>query len=190
MPRPVTWLPRLHEIRRAVANSARSHYARPDLEQLFELQPRAAQKLLNMLDTVQVGTSRLVEREKLQRFLDQVHTTDDTSSFIQAAREEKKEVSRKKLRTLVQYDHTPVTLTSLPSNLTLERGRMEVRFQTTAELAETMYFLARLLDGDGDEFARRFELGPGINDQSSCGADELFNELRLLEARQLMSHVI
>ncbi len=45
MARPVSWLPRLHEIRRAVANSVRSHYDRHDLQNLFELQPRAAQKL-------------------------------------------------------------------------------------------------------------------------------------------------
>ncbi len=161
MPRPVSWLPRLHEIRRSVANSVRSHYSRTDLEQLFELQPRAAQKLLRMLPTVQVGTSRLVEREALHAFLDRIHEAKDlkaTSSVIQAAREEKQEVSRRKLRSLVRYDHHPVTFRSLPSNLTIERGRLEVRFETVEELAEAMYFLARVLEGEGQEFAREFEL--------------------------------
>ncbi|MDQ1450390.1 MAG: hypothetical protein QOK38_256 [Acidobacteriaceae bacterium] len=35
MPRPISWLPRLHEIRRSVVNSVRSHYDRNDLERLF-----------------------------------------------------------------------------------------------------------------------------------------------------------
>ena len=39
MPRPLSWLPRLHVIRRTVANSVRSHYDRRELETLFELQP-------------------------------------------------------------------------------------------------------------------------------------------------------
>jgi len=32
MPRPLSWLPRLHEISRSVANSVRSHYDRHDLQ--------------------------------------------------------------------------------------------------------------------------------------------------------------
>ena len=181
MPRPVSWLPRLHEIRRSVANSVRSHYARQALELLFELQPRAAQKLLGMLPTVQVGTSRLVEREALHAFLDRVHQAEDTSSVIQAAREEKQEVSRRKLRSLVQYDHTPVTFASLPSNLTLERGRMEVRFQTVEELAEAMYFLARVLEGEGEEFAQEFE--PERPERLAPDADTVWlsEQLRTLE---------
>ena len=42
MPRRLSWLPRLHEIRRSVGNSVRSHYDRRDLQTLFEFQPRAA----------------------------------------------------------------------------------------------------------------------------------------------------
>ena len=49
MSRPISWLPRLHEITRAVEHSIRSHYDRHDLEELFELQPRAAQKMLEMV---------------------------------------------------------------------------------------------------------------------------------------------
>ena len=68
LPRTLSWLPRLHEIRRAVGNSVRSHYGRHDLEALFELQPRAAQQLLGLLPPVTVGTSRLVEAEALGDF--------------------------------------------------------------------------------------------------------------------------
>ncbi len=93
LPRPLSWLPRLHEIRRAVANSVRSHYGRHDLEALFELQPRAAQQLLGLLPTVQVGTSRLVEAEALRGFLDRIQTAGDVGQEIEALRQEK-EISR------------------------------------------------------------------------------------------------
>jgi hypothetical protein len=180
VPRPVSWLPRLHEIRRSVANSVRSHYARKDLELLFELQPRAAQKLLGMLPTVQVGTSRLVEREALHAFLDRIHEAEDTSSVISAARVEKQEVSRRKLRSLVQYDHTPVSFSSLPANVTLERGRCEVRFTTVEELAEAMYFIARVLDGEGEEFAKEYESEPADSATRDADAAWLDEEIQCL----------
>ena len=41
MPRTFSWLDRLHLIARAVANSARSHYDRRDLERLFEVRAAA-----------------------------------------------------------------------------------------------------------------------------------------------------
>ena len=94
MPRPVSWLPRLHEIRRSVANSVRSHYGRRDLEQLFELQPRAAQKLIEMLPTVQIGTSLLLEREALAGFLDRVREAEDVTALFEQVRAEKAGVSR------------------------------------------------------------------------------------------------
>jgi hypothetical protein len=49
MPRPISWLPRLHEIRRSVINPVRSRYDRDDLERFFEVQPRSAQLLLELL---------------------------------------------------------------------------------------------------------------------------------------------
>jgi hypothetical protein len=55
MPRPVSWLTRLREIRRAVASSVRSHYERKEIEALFQVQPRAAQLLLEMREKVGVG---------------------------------------------------------------------------------------------------------------------------------------
>jgi hypothetical protein len=95
MPRPISWLPRLHEIARSVANSVRSHYDRRDLEQLFELQPRAAQKLLEMLPTVQVGTSGLVERETLGAFLERVRDSENTTELFEQIRKEKAGNSRR-----------------------------------------------------------------------------------------------
>ena len=157
MPRPISWLPRLHLIARSVTNSVRSHYDRHDLETLFELQPRAAQKLLEMLPTAQIGNSRLVEREILVSFLDRVREADDTAGLFEQIRSEKAQVSRRKPRSLVRRDLDPIGIGSLPSSITLERGRMEVQFETVEQLAEAMYALARVLEAEGEEFAAMFE---------------------------------
>jgi hypothetical protein len=55
MPRPISWLPRIHQIRRTVAASVRSHYERKEIEALFEVQARTAQLLLEILPTMAIG---------------------------------------------------------------------------------------------------------------------------------------
>jgi len=157
MPRPISWLPRLHVISRSVASSVRSHYDRHDLEQLFELQPRSAQKLLEMLSTVQIGNSRLVDREVLVGFLDRVRDADNTPELFEQIRAETVKVSRRKPRSIVRRDLDPIGLGSLPSSISLRRGRLEVDFDTVEQLAEAMYALARVLESEGEEFAGRFE---------------------------------
>lgn len=157
MPRPVSWLPRLHDIARAVAGSVRSHYDRRDLEKLFELQPRAAQKMLEMLPTVQVGTSRLVDRDVLAGFLERVRNAEDVPALYAQVLSEKAVVSRRSIRSLVRRDLDPIGFDSLPSSVVLIPGRMEVTFTTIEELAEAMYALARVLENEGDEFAKRYE---------------------------------
>lgn len=158
MPRPVSWLPRLHEITRTVSTSARSHYDRRDLEKLFELQPRAAQKMLEMLPTVQVGTSRLVDREVLAGFLEGVRDADNTEAYLERTRLAKAATSHRKIRSLVRRDTEPISIDSLPSNIVLTQGRMEVTFATIEELAEAMYALARVLETDGEQIALAYEL--------------------------------
>jgi hypothetical protein len=158
MPRPLSWLPRLHEISRSLANSVRSHYDRHELETLFELQPRAAQKLIEMLPSVRVGTSRLLEREVLVSFLDRVQDTDDAGRLFEEIRGEKAVASRRKVRSLVRSDLEPVSLTSLPDTIRLSAGRLEVSFTTVEQLAESLLLLARILEREGEELAATCEI--------------------------------
>jgi hypothetical protein len=185
MPRPLSWLPRLHEIDRSVANSVRSHYDRRDLERLFELQPRAAQKLLDLVPSVRIGTSRLVERETLAGFLGRVRDAENTSVLFERMRQEKTAASRKKPRSLVRRDLDPVGLASLPESIGLSRGRLEVSFHSVEQLAESLLILARILESDGDRFAQEFE--PERPEPQESGAvredvECLFAELDRIES--------
>jgi hypothetical protein len=70
VPRPISWLPRLHQIRRGVKHSVRSHFERRDIERLFQLQPRAAQLLIEGISpAAKVGRSFLLARVDLENFL-------------------------------------------------------------------------------------------------------------------------
>lgn len=188
MPRPVSWLPRLHEIRRSVDASVRSHYDRRDLQRLFELQPRAAGKLLELLPTVPIGTSRLVEREALAGFLDRVQEAEDTSSLIEQVRQEKAAPYRRSLRTLVRRDAEPVSLGSLPESIGLSRGRLEVSFRTVEQLAEAMYAIARLLEDEGDAFAQAFDPQLPPPDPEDAGdVKAMFAELEQMETEHALT---
>jgi len=190
MPRPVSWLPRLHEIRRSVANSVRSHYGRRDLQKLFELQPRAAQKLIELLPTVKIGTSLLIEREALAGFLDRVREADDAGTLFEQVRAEKTAVSRKKVRALVPRDTEPATLTSLPESIALTRGRLEVNFATVEQLAEAMFALAQVLTTEVDAFAQAYEPeGPPEEPEDAGEIDTLFAELAAMERERGLNRV-
>jgi len=185
MPRPISWLPRLHEIRRSVANSVRSHYGRSDLELLFELQPRAAQKLIEILPAVRIGTSLLVEREALAVFLERVRDAEDVPALIEQLRRERAQVSRRKVRSLVRRDFEPVELDSLPESLAISRGRIEISFLTVEQLAQDLFKIAQLLTDDADEFARRFEPEqPEPEPDGAAEIAELFAELERMEAER------
>ncbi len=188
MPRPVSWLPRLHLIRRSVANSVRSHFDRADLQQLFELQPRAAQNFFALLPSVPVGRSLLVEREALARFLDGVQEAEDVPAYLEAVRAQKAVPSRRAIRTLVRTDLPPPSTTSLPEGLTLTRGRLEVEFRTVEQMVEALYALARLLEADEEEFVRAYTPEPPrLEDSSKDDVREMFRDLELVEASRARS---
>ena len=183
MPRPITWLPRLHEIRRAVANSVRSHYDRRDLERLFEVQPRSAQKLIELFPALTVGTSRLVEREALVRFLDGAREAEDVSGYMEQVRAERAGSSRRKIRWLIRSDQAPVSVASLPEGMSLDRGRLEVSFRSAEQLAESLMTLARIMDADPEEFIRTFEPEKPRTDEGAVyEVEEMFRELEAMEA--------
>ncbi len=156
MARSLSWLDRLHPIARAVTNSARSHYDRRDLQQLFELQPRSAQQLMAALPGISVGRARLVEREALSRFLEQLQQADDPARFYANLRAGEGTTVRRKLRGLVLRD-VDADIETLGSRLELSPGELRVRFTTVEELAEAMLHLAAVLDKQLDEFAARYE---------------------------------
>ena len=160
MARPVSWLPRLPALARAVSESVRSHYACSDLERLFEVQPRSAQMLMNLVPTVRIGRSLLVEREVLTGLLGRLAAAEDPGRELASMRAEARPpMVRRKLRELVQRD-AATGASSLPPHVHLEPGALTVKFTTVEELAAALWRLAILLDEDLDGFASRYELAP------------------------------
>lgn len=184
MARPITWLERVPEIRRSVADSVRSHYTRRELEALFQVQQGAASRLLEIVPTLKVNGSYLAEREGLLAFLDRISETDDVTTLMRRLKAEKRAPSRRSVRTMVRRDTAPVSLAGMPDTLKLERGRMEINFETIEELVQTLYVLARILDDDLEEVARLYE--PEKSNEVDEGREDvrrMFAELENMEAR-------
>jgi hypothetical protein len=192
MARPISWLPRLADIRRSVAGSVRTHYDRPALQQLFQMQPRAAGKLLAILQRSEpLGSSHLVAKDELLRFLDTIHESDNASEIVTRQRSGALKVSRQKPRLLVRKDLVnEARLENLPKSITLEPGRVEVRFETKLEFLESMATLAGVLENDFEEFERRYMLSavpPEKRKQLQAEANDIqtiFAELRQMEANR------
>ncbi len=157
MARPISWLPRLDAIARSVAGSARSHYTSRDLERILEVQPRSAQMLLNLLPTVRIGKNLLVERDALAALFERLRQSEDPAATLAALRAQPRPpATRRSLRDLLPRDIAAGT-TELPANVELERGSLQIRFANLEELANALYRLAILLEGDLDGFAERYE---------------------------------
>jgi len=182
--RPVSWLPRLAEIRRSVKNSVRSHYERKDIERLFELQPRAAQVLMQGISpAAKVGRSYLLAHADLERFLDRIHEGADPASLLSAG---SAPAPRRRLRELVQVDHLPATLDTASSNISFAPGTLTISFASMEELASAMLALAEILECP-EQFAAveeryvPFPEEPDHGDRDREAVEKLYVELQQLE---------
>ncbi len=159
MARSVSWLPRLHEIRRAVEGAARSHYTRREIEILFKLQPRAAGQLVEMLAEDKMGRNHLVKRETLAKFLADAAEAEDVRAVIAKQRDARPAISRMKIRSMSRRDFEALSPLALPDWIELAPGRLLMRFETMRQLGEGLFLIARCLDGDAelDRFAQLYE---------------------------------
>lgn len=184
MARSVSWLPRLHEIRRSVENSVRSHYDRRALEVLFKLQPRAAGKLLSLLRTGSpLGSSHLVERETLRKFLEAASEAENVTALVLTQRLEKEKVTHRQPRLLVRRDLDPVGLAALPSWITLTRGHAHFSFETNLQLAEGLFLVVQMIDSDFPGFAAAYQPQKPSTDAPEAAAEMrvLFDDLKRRE---------
>jgi len=108
------------------------------------------------LPTVPIGRARLVERETLSKFLQQLQQADDPAQAFAEIREGKGSIVRRKLRTLVLQE-VETDIETLPASIQLSPGELHVTFKTVDQLAEALMHLAVVLDKQLDEFVTRYE---------------------------------
>ena len=179
MAKPISWLKRAPEIRIEVGRAKNSHFDRKDIQRIFELQPRAANALMEAMPRVRYGTGHIVGGEALVELLDDVLAAPDVPAMIEARRAANLYVSRRKPRTVVLKEKLGNGLASLPDCVSLTRGKILIQCDTTFEAVEAMMILISNTQGDDAwyEFCRIFETErPVLPSESSYEAIRLGRE--------------
>jgi hypothetical protein len=186
--RPLSWLPFVRELHRSVVDSVRSHYDCRDIQNLFKVQARSAQKLIEMMPRHLVGSTLLVERDDLATFLKRVREAESPAKLFTEILTKPPGVTRKKLRSaLIRHDRD-ANMTSLPDSIDLRRGRLEVNFRTPVQLAEALLAISKVIEMEDFERDFCFEQPVPRMDPKLLGeGDALLEELRKLELERSKS---
>lgn len=149
MARPISWLGSVRENLRSVTNSQRSHYDAADVAKLLDVHRRTAQGLLELMPREGVGQAYLVKREDLSAFLVKVRDAGkeaDVRKLLEQLRTQPPPITRKKIRGLVRHEADAINTNSLPNNMRLRRGRLEIDWRRPEQLAEAMLFIAKIVE--------------------------------------------
>lgn len=141
------------------------------------------------------GRAYMVDRNVLVKFLDSCQELDIAEELARR-RKAPERISRRKPRTLVLKDLvTDGRLIALPSNVVLERGRIEVTFRTVIELCDSLAMLAGSIRNDEEIFVEHYEPEQGPTpEQLRAQRDKeevakLFAHLRTLHEKDALAVV-
>ena len=154
MARPVKWARDLHLLRERASRSRTETWSRQDLENLFAVGRATAQTLMKAIGEVQsVAGAHFVDRPSLLAFLDAMIAAPSVDEAMRARLTDAKPVPRPKaLRVSLPADLRHAMLPDLPSNITLEPGRLEVRAETAESMLESLVALAMVMTNDLERF--------------------------------------
>lgn len=181
MSKRISWLQDATEIRRKARASTYSLFRTADIGRLFKLQHAAASLLMEAMPRVQFGSSYIVPAEGLAEFLDDVLGASDVPALLQTRRAANLYVSRRKPQTVVLKEKLGKGLASLPDGVTLTRGELRIKFETTLELGQALAILISNMAGDEEwyEFCRLYEPEqPALPSESAYEAARLGNEAK------------
>jgi hypothetical protein len=183
MGRPISWLEHLSATLRAVTVSKRTRYGTAEIQELFGVMERSAQKLMKLMPRFDTGFAFQVSREDLAAFLARVeahrNAGGDVAALLDHILAEAPPVTREPLPVPT---HVPRSTTpgKLPESIHLKRCHLEVSFQTSTELCQALIDFAAFMDSsvdfDGDYCARK--------PPASVGSEVriMFEELEQMEA--------
>ncbi len=162
MARPVKWSRDLHPIRERASKARTETWSRPEIENLFGVGRATAQTLMKAIGEVQsIGGAHFIERLALLRFLDQMIAAPSVEQSLRDRVLEAEPVPKPKtLRMTIPADLRHAMLPDLPSNITLEPGRLEVRAETATAMLESLFTLAMIMQNDLDRFQHTIEQPP------------------------------
>ena len=164
MPPTARWLLAIPDALRQLEALDRDWLARRDLETLFGVSRAQAANLMRTFGAVHTGGSRLLGRADLIRqlkkhqrgkaFQREQDRRDRVLSALQQAR-------ITGIRVAVPTEALSTKLANLPEGVSVERGKIEVRFEGAKEAVARLFALAQALTNDYTRFEAVVEGGGG-----------------------------
>jgi hypothetical protein len=190
--RPVPWLDRTSEMLRTVTSSKRTRYATAEIQDLFGVMERSAQKLMKLMPRFQTGPGFEVSREDLMAFLERVEVHRDAgmdvpgllNQMLAAGSPILREQLPLPLVSPIRLTPRPRTLASLPDSVVVRRGMVELHGRTREDVAAAAAAFAAVIETD--EFAEAFELRKPVA-RVAPEVAEMFEELKQMEAAHAQS---
>lgn len=178
MARPLKWMWDLHPMRDQAARSRTETWSRQDVERLFGVGRATAQTLMKAIGEVQtVAGAHFIERPALLAFLDEMIAAPAVDEALRVRLANAEPPPRPKaLRVSLAPDLRHAMMPDLPSNITLEPGRLEVRADSAVSMLESLVTLAMVMQNDLNRFQAAIE-----PPQAPAAVDE--------ELRSLFAHL-
>lgn len=159
MPRQSEWLLRLPAIRSELEALSVPVVDRSIFEKVFGVRRRRAIQLMHRFGGFQSGKTFWIERSSLLRQLESLEASGEVSSDLR--RRERLSSQLDQVRQYARAARVPIAappevyatrLTSLPSGVRLDPGRLTVEFASPEQLLERLFALSQALVNDLDSW--------------------------------------
>ena len=155
MPAPPRWLLAVPDAVRQLERLDRDLVTRRDLERLFGVSRARAAQLMRTFGAELAGSSRVLRRADLLRQLKKLRGRAAFRHEEQRRARVVGELRQARLtgiRVAVPVEALEARLAGLPEGVTVEAGRIEVRFAGAKEAVVKLFALAQALTGDYERF--------------------------------------
>lgn len=167
MARPVKWSRDVHCIRDKALRSSTETWSRQDIEHLFDIARASSQTLMKAIGGIQtVGGTHFVDRISLLGFLDEMIASASIEEALRTRMLKAEPPPRPKpLRVTLPAELRNAMLPDLPSNITIEPGRLEIRVTTAISMLESLVTLATIMGNDLHRFQQAVEVRNPVQDE-------------------------
>jgi hypothetical protein len=152
MPRKPDWYQHLPSALAMIRTFPAPVVDRAGLEILLHVSRRAAIRLMHRFGGYQAGRTFLIAREDLTRQLEAVRDGDPYQWEFRR-RERLEGALRKRVVIQITKPVNDRKLLNLPLGVSLERRRLEIRFESTEELLRQLFEFSRAISADYDSFS-------------------------------------
>ncbi|WP_035352997.1 hypothetical protein [Edaphobacter aggregans] len=184
MARKLKWRHDLHNIMKHVENSKTETWRRVDLEIAFNVSRPAAQRIMRAIGNIDnIGGTHAISRDSVITYLEHlIEAEDPTKAHLWRLQNLEPAPRHRKIQGAVPNDLHSVMVSSLPPNIVLKRGGIEVTGNDFKHVMENLLILARVLQNDTETAAQLID--PPKNRTPSIDYElmTMFNDLRAREA--------